>query len=231
MPIEVLDVVVIVVVLISAVLAMVRGFVREILSIASWAAAAVAAYLLYKPLLPVVQPYFSSEPVATIVAAAAIFFVALIVASYITMKISDWVIDSRVGAVDRILGFIFGAARGVLLLVVALHFFTALVPKPPHWVTAARTKPVLDILDAKLTAILPKDLEGFMAKKPAVDEEAPPDTTGGPAGDTTAPGQAAAPATPNGPATAVEPDPKYNDDALKRMIETNGVTPAPAPAQ
>ena len=59
----------------------------------------------------------------------------------------------------------------------------------------------------------------------------PPDTTGGPAGDTTAPGQAAAPATPNGPATAVEPDPKYNDDALKRMIETNGGTPAPAPAQ
>src|SRR6185437_7052283 len=98
MPIEVLDVVVIVVVLISAVLAMVRGFVREVLSIASWVAAAAAAYLLYKPLLPLVEPYFHSEQIATIVAAAIIFFIALIVASYITMKISDWVIDSRVGA-------------------------------------------------------------------------------------------------------------------------------------
>jgi membrane protein required for colicin V production len=226
MPIEVLDVVVIVVVLISAVLAMVRGFVREILSIASWAAAAVAAYLLYKPLLPLVQPYFSSEPVATIVAAAGIFFVALIVASYITMKISDWVIDSRVGAIDRVLGFLFGAARGVLLLVVAFHFFEALVPEKqrPTWVTAARTKGVLEVLDAKLTAVLPKDLEGFLSKKPAVEEDTPPDA---PSGE---PAQTPAPA-PDAASTGTEPDPKYNDDALKRMIETNGGTPAPAPAQ
>ena len=67
MPLTVLDVIVIVVVLISAVLAMVRGFVREVLSVASWVAAAAAAYFLYKPVLPLVQPYIDSNTVATIV--------------------------------------------------------------------------------------------------------------------------------------------------------------------
>ena len=81
MPLTVLDVVVIVVVLISAILAMVRGFVREVLSVASWVAAAAAAYFFYKPLIPLVQPYVESGTVATIVSAAVIFFVALILAS------------------------------------------------------------------------------------------------------------------------------------------------------
>ncbi len=101
MPVTVLDVIVLVVVLISAILAMVRGFVREVLSVASWVAAAAAAYFLYKPVLPLLAPYIESKTVATIAAAAAIFFIALIVATYITMKISDFVIDSRIGAVDR----------------------------------------------------------------------------------------------------------------------------------
>src|SRR5579859_1692601 len=138
MPLTVLDVIVIVVVLISALLAMVRGFVREVLSVASWAAAAGAAYLGYKHLFPLVQPYFQSKTVAVIVSAAAIFFIALVIASYITMKISDFVIDSRVGAIDRGLGFVYGAVRGLLLLVIALLFFNWLVPAPPVWVTAAR---------------------------------------------------------------------------------------------
>ena len=133
MSLTVLDLIVIVVVLVSATLAMVRGFVREVLSVASWLAAVGAAYLLYKPLVPLVKPYIESGTIATIVAAAVIFFIALIVASYITTKISDFVIDSRVGALDRGLGFLFGAARGLLLLVIALLFFSVLDRAfPPH---------------------------------------------------------------------------------------------------
>lgn len=165
MPVTVLDIVVILVVLISAALAMVRGFVREVLSIASWVAAAAAAYFLYKPLVPLVQPYVESGTVATIIAAAAIFFIALIIASYITMRVSDFVIDSRVGAVDRVFGFVFGAVRGVLLVVIALLFFNWLVPQPPAWVTTARTKPMLDDIGEKLMAALPEDAEATILKK------------------------------------------------------------------
>jgi membrane protein required for colicin V production len=161
----ILDVIVIVVVLISAVLAMVRGFAREVLSIASWVVAAAAAYLLYKPLVPVVAPYIESATVQAIVAAGVVFVVALIVATYITTKIADFVVDSRVGAVDRAFGFLFGAARGILLLVVALMFFNWLVNPSPPWVAQAQTRPVLEDLGARLMAALPADLESTIMQR------------------------------------------------------------------
>ncbi len=192
MPVTVLDVIVIVVVLISAILAMIRGFVREVLSVASWVAAAAAAYFFYKSLLPTVEQYIDNHNLAIIVSAAAIFFVTLIVASYITMKISDFVIDSRIGAVDRAFGFVFGAVRGVLLLVVSLLFFNWLVPSPPGWVANARTKPFLDNLGEQLMAALPPDAEATLLSKirghfgSGSDEatSAPGDATGDGAPDT-----------------------------------------------
>ncbi len=174
MPVTILDLIVIVVVLVSAVLAMVRGFVREVLSVASWVAAVAAAYFLYKPLVPLVRNYIPSVTIATIVAAAVIFFIALIVASYITTKISDFVIDSRVGALDRALGFVFGAARGLLLLVIALLFFSWLVEKPPSWVANARSEPLLADLGERLKAALPDDVEEALMKRFRHDDgEAP----------------------------------------------------------
>jgi membrane protein required for colicin V production len=170
-----LDLIVVVVVLISAVLAMVRGFVREVLSIASWLIAAGAAYFLYKPLVPLVSPYIESDTVAKVIAAAVVFVIAVIVASYVTTKISDYVIDSRVGAVDRIFGLLFGAARGVLLLVIALAFFDWLVSKPPTWVSESKSAPALTALGGRLMDVLPADAEAkLMAFFHKDDNGAPP---------------------------------------------------------
>jgi membrane protein required for colicin V production len=211
MPLTILDIVVIVVVLVSATLAMVRGFVREVLSVASWLAAVAAAYFLYKPVVPLVKPYIESGTVATIVAAAAIFFVALIVASYITTKISDFVIDSRVGAIDRGLGFLFGAARGLLLLVIALLFFNWLVTPSPTWVANARSEPILADLGEKLMAALPDDVEAALLKRfRGTDTEAPASDTAPVPDDTGA----------NPPAT----DPNYAPDTrnnLNRLIQNS----------
>jgi membrane protein required for colicin V production len=172
MSLTILDIIVIIVVLISALLAMVRGFVREVLSIASWAIAALSAYAFHDLLRPVVKPYFESLTVATIVSAAAVFFVALLVASYVTMKIADFVIDSRVGAIDRALGFLFGAARGLLLLVIALQFFNWLVPQPPSWVANAQSREFLNDMGESLVSALPEDLEARMQRFRGDDEQA-----------------------------------------------------------
>jgi membrane protein required for colicin V production len=161
MNIAILDGVVIAVVLISALLAMFRGFVREVLSIAAWVAAAILAYLFYEDLLPYVSDYVDNRSVAVGLSAAAIFLVSLIVVSLVTMKISDYVMDSPVGVLDRLLGFVFGTARGLLLVVVAVIFFNWLVDEAnrPAWVTSALTYPELSSLGDELLAAIPDDPE------------------------------------------------------------------------
>jgi len=161
MPITIFDGIVIGVTLFSAVLAMVRGFSREVLSIASWVGSVAAAYYLYPLLLPYAKNYTTDDRIAIAASAGIIFLLALIIISFITTRIADFIIDSRIGALDRTLGFLFGAARGILLLVVAVAFWNWLVDvrSQPVWVTQAKSKPFLDTLVARLEAVLPDDIE------------------------------------------------------------------------
>ena len=145
MPITLLDGILVGFTLVSAMLAMVRGFSREILSIASWVAAAAAAFFFYPAVLPYVQPYLDNEQLAMAASAGIVFIIALIVVTVITMKIADFIIDSRVGALDRTLGFLYGAARGILVVAVGLLFFNWLVgTNAPAWITEAKSRPLLE---------------------------------------------------------------------------------------
>ena len=173
-----LDLGLFVVILISALLAMLRGFTREVLAIASWVAAAVAGRYLYPYLLPYVKPYLAKELWAIGASVMVIFFVTLILVSIITVNLSDAVLDSKVGAIDRSLGFLFGAARGFILCVIAFVFFTMLDPadKQPVWVKNARMRPLLQSVGDEMQAMLPHDLLNDVMKfKPAGTTE-PADT-------------------------------------------------------
>ena len=93
-------------------------------------------------------------------AAGGIFVVTLIIVSVITMKIADFIVDSKIGPLDRTLGFVFGAARGALLVVVGLLFFNWLMPEnQPGWVANAKSKPVLESIGEGLVQLLPDDPE------------------------------------------------------------------------
>ena len=177
MPITILDLVLLAVMLISGLLAMVRGFMREILSIAAWGAAAVVTLFAFQKLLPSAKAYIANDTVATIVVIAGVFIGTLIVVSIITVRISDMILDSRIGALDRTLGFLFGLARGLLIVVVAFLFFSWLVPEKqrPDWVTAAKSRVVLDSTGNWLMGLLPDDPENTILKrfkKNKPDEEA-----------------------------------------------------------
>jgi membrane protein required for colicin V production len=147
------------VVLVSAILSLMRGFTREVLAIASWAAAAVAAYYFHPMVVPYVKPYIAKDAIALAASVGTVFLLTLIVVSLITVRISDAILDSKVGALDRSLGFVFGAARGVLLCVVAFLFFNWLVPEKtqPQWVRDAKTRPFLQSTGDQLLAMLPED--------------------------------------------------------------------------
>lgn len=173
MPITLLDGILLGFTLVSAMLAMVRGFSREILSIASWVAAAAAAFFFYPVVLPYVQPHIDNAQLALLVAAASVFFVALIVVTVITMKIADFIIDSRIGALDRTLGFVYGAARGILVVAVGFLFFSWLVgSNPPNWVADAKSRPLLEGIGIWLEGILPDDPENSIFNRLSSPDEA-----------------------------------------------------------
>jgi membrane protein required for colicin V production len=180
------------VVFISAILSMVRGFTREVLAIASWAAAAVAAYYLHPMVLPYLKPYIAKDTIALAVAVGAVFLLTLIIVSIITVRVSDAILDSKVGALDRSLGFLFGAARGVLLCVVAFLFFNWLVPEKgqPGWIREAKTRPFLQSTGEQLMAMLPEDplnaLQDRVNRK-LREGEPPPETGAAPAAPSGAP--------------------------------------------
>jgi membrane protein required for colicin V production len=214
MPITLLDGILVGFTLVSAMLAMVRGFSREVLSVVSWAAAAAAAFFFYKPVLPYVQPYVDNDKIAMAAAAGAVFIIALIVVSVITMKLADWIIDSRIGALDRTLGFLYGAARGILVVAVALLFFNWLAgAKAPAWIANAKSRPLLETIGAKLESVLPENTEELVNK---YTHKGTPTTE--------------APATTDQP--AAEP-PAAGDDSTPAPDDSDGDAPAdnePAPA-
>ncbi|MBO0661193.1 CvpA family protein [Jiella sp. MQZ9-1] len=192
MSVTLLDAILVAIMLVSALLAMVRGFSREVLSVVSWVAAALVAFMFYSKLTPFALQYVHSKTVAMAGSAAVLFIITLIVVSYITLRIADFIIDSRIGALDRVLGFVFGAVRGLLLVVVAMLFFNWLAPQnQPTWIANAKSKPFLDDLGKRLVAALPQNPEGLIvnqieklkeggetgeAQAPASDE---PSTVGG----------------------------------------------------
>jgi membrane protein required for colicin V production len=121
MPVTLLDLIVLGVILLSALLAMVRGFTREVLSIASWAAAAAATIYFRPDVRDWARTQISLEPaiLADVIAGASIFLITLLLVSLLTMRLSDFILDSRVGPFDRALGFAYGAGRGFLLAIIA----------------------------------------------------------------------------------------------------------------
>jgi membrane protein required for colicin V production len=180
MPITFLDLILLAVMLVSALLAMIRGFMREVLSIAAWAIAAIATVYSYARLLPLAKQYFNNDIVAAAAVIGGVFLGTLLIVSVLTVRISDMILDSRVGALDRTLGFLFGLGRGLIIVVVAFLFFDWLVPakSQPAWVQSAKSKVVLQGTGDWLKGMLPDDPESTILKRlkrPRGDETDAPD--------------------------------------------------------
>lgn len=130
----IIDGVVALVIVLSALLAYSRGFVREALAIAGWIVAGILAFVFapqVEPLVkevPVVGDFIADSCELSMIAAfTAIFAVALIAASLITPLFSSLVQRSALGSIDQGLGFLFGVARGVLLVAIAYFVYDTIV--------------------------------------------------------------------------------------------------------
>jgi membrane protein required for colicin V production len=158
------DIVVLAVIALSTLLALGRGFVKEVLSVFGWIGAAVGTLLIFF-YVPQIREFFGkqiTEPVlADIACAVAIFVVLLIVLGFFNHAIASRVHASSLGPLDKSLGLVFGLARGIVLVALAhmamTDWFLPEKSQRPDVINQARTEPYVAMAADFIKSKIPQD--------------------------------------------------------------------------
>ncbi|KUJ80625.1 colicin V production CvpA [Ruegeria marisrubri] len=169
----IIDGVVALIIVVSALLAYSRGLVRETLAIAGWVAAAVLAFIFAPqamPLIkeiPVINEFLEGNcELSVITAFAAVFAVALIVMSIFTPLFSSVVQRSALGGLDQALGFFFGVARGILLVAIAFFIYdTVMTGQNFTIVDESRSAQVFAQVSEKIQEQNPEEALGWVTRQ------------------------------------------------------------------
>jgi membrane protein required for colicin V production len=159
------DIAVVVVLLASGVFALMRGFVYEVLAMAGWIAAALAALWGLPLVRPFVHQYISGQTLGDVVGGTVIFLITLLASSFVTHAISRRVQKSSISSVDRSLGFAFGLVRGLVLASLCFMVVTKLMaPDEPEMLSSAKTRPLMAAGARMLQSLIPTYLNGMEDK-------------------------------------------------------------------
>lgn len=154
------DIAVLLIVGLAAATGFLRGFVQEVLALMAWIFALFAIRYLHMPLSEFFEP-----KVGTASGAAVLAFAVLLLVPYATVKLfANWLgaksRSSILGPIDRVLGFGFGAVKGMILVVLAfsvlmLGYDVTWGPGGrPTWITQARTYPFVNASSEALVVMI-----------------------------------------------------------------------------
>ena len=168
-----IDGIVAAVIILSAILAYSRGFVRESLAILGWIGAAVLAFIFAAAMRPLIAqvPYLDSIiadncELGMIAGFAVVFALALVLFSILTPLFSSVVQRSALGGVDQGMGFLFGVARGILLVVIALIVYDrVMTTQRVAMVDQSRSAQVFQQMSGRLNQQIPQDAPGWLASR------------------------------------------------------------------
>lgn len=162
------------VIVISAILAYSRGLVREVLAIVGWGVAAVVAFVFAadaEPLIkeiPIVRDLIGGSCELSILTSfAAVFGVALIIVAVFTPIFAGAVQRSAIGGIDQGLGFLFGVARGALLVAVAFILYDRIVREDESMaiVTESKSRAIMASTQEKLEEMIPTEAPQWIVDK------------------------------------------------------------------
>lgn len=169
----IIDGIVAAVIILSAILAYARGFVRESLAILGWIGAAVLAFIF----APTVRPMVAQIPglnkfladsceLSIIAGFAAVFALALVLFSILTPLFSSVVQRSALGGVDQGMGFLFGVARGILLVAVAFIVYDrVMATQPLAMVDNSRSAQVFERMRGQMDQQIPQDAPSWVVNR------------------------------------------------------------------
>lgn len=140
-----LDIGVLVLIFLSCVFGLWRGFVREVLSLAAWIAAIVVARIYSPHLAPIFDSITGNETARYVLAFALLCFVTLLLGALINHFMTRLISLAGLQMTDRLLGALFGVARGVLIVAVAVYFAAEFYSDRIWWVQS-QTLPYVQIV-------------------------------------------------------------------------------------
>lgn len=129
MPLNWADWTIIAIVAISCLFSLLRGFVKEALSLVTWLAASFVAIAFHERLAVIFAKWIHTPSVRTVLAFAALFVLTLMVGAIINWLIHQFVVGVGLGGLDRLLGMAFGAVRGLLLVLALLMLLPMALPE------------------------------------------------------------------------------------------------------
>ncbi|TAL02536.1 MAG: CvpA family protein [Rhodospirillaceae bacterium] len=161
LPINGLDLTVGLILLISALLAFMRGFVQETLSIGAWIGATFGALYGVRYAHPFARKIIPLDWAADAAATVVLFLAILFVLSIVTNMVARTVKGSALNPLDRSLGFLFGLVRGAVILSVALIIANWLMKtdERPEWMHSAKTLPLLEDGADILKSLIPHSFQ------------------------------------------------------------------------
>ncbi len=144
------DIILFLIVAVAAVGGFMRGFVQEVLSLASWVLAILAVRFLHTDLTAILYGFIGTPSGAAVLAFAMLLLIPYAAMKLIASRMGRATRASMLGPFDRVLGFGFGAVKGVIIAVMAfsvlvLGYDTVWGPGGrPSWITTARTYPFVN---------------------------------------------------------------------------------------
>jgi len=129
-----MDILIMGVIVVSAVISLIRGFVKEALSLAGWVAAIWVAATYASVVADLLVAYITPPQLRFIAGFAVLFVASLFMAGMINFLIGQIIRKSGLSGTDRAVGMLFGVARGgVLVGVLVLLAGLTTIPQGPWW--------------------------------------------------------------------------------------------------